>query len=733
MKNLDFPASFRARFEIRELLGQGGMGVVVRALDRDLDRNVVVKTLRSRMASHPGMVARFEREARTLAKMKHPRVLSLLDFGVEEGQFFTIHPYMPGSDLRRRLARDAFALAPRMTWLEEALEGLAHSHEAGVLHRDLKPENLYVKDDDHLVLIDFGLARGEEDETLTGTGMLLGTPAYLDPIVLREPEWKPSADLYGMGVIAYEMFTGKNPFLGEDLEEVCRKHATLVPPPPHETRPEIPPPLSYLVMSMIEKRAEDRPGSATEALARLREIPRPAGDVLEIEGIGEDSTAEAPLHTLPLATPSIPPTPAPPAPTPDVPTRSWTPVVVALALSAGLGIGFQRSPSSPPPEPITSSAAPAPGVPAALLGLPSETRVELDARFDARDPTLPWGDPVTWRSREATLRGPERLRRWVVTGGDPSTLPEDFRAALRSLDEDARGLGGPPLFGAMATATPRRPVRSDRLTTWVALPPEEWWSENGPSWRGAALAALSQANDQLVAITTTSATPAALRPFMADTNARFLVSRERDFRYEEVYGNGTAARQALATWMRKGVDAYATMLFALGQSLRHEGPDPTLARVAVSWLHAQRWFALSHLAQASPEHLLGITPGHPSEHLVATQLLVIQARIQRLAGQLDPTLPGRYREHVRAAMDLASLGTRDADTAMHRLMHLLSRVPDELATPAQYEALLASAQEALALRPEETRREMWQVFRDAFEPRKGRPPREDLLARYAGI
>ena len=204
------------RYEIRQLLGRGGFGAVYRAFDPQLRREVALKTI---VPTDVDLRRRFRREAEIAASLVHPRIVTIHDFGeFSQGEPFLVQELLPGEDLDELLERRLPAtLGERLTILEDVLEGLAYAHRLGVVHRDVKPGNVRVLPDGHAKLLDFGIARvvggaGVEASALTQTGAALGTLAYLPPEVLRGETAGPAADVWGAGVVAFELLSFERPF-----------------------------------------------------------------------------------------------------------------------------------------------------------------------------------------------------------------------------------------------------------------------------------------------------------------------------------------------------------------------------------------------------------------------------------------------------------------------------------------------------------------------------------------
>jgi eukaryotic-like serine/threonine-protein kinase len=271
--------------EIERELGGGGMARVFVAREVALDRRVVVKVLPPELASGVS-VERFRREIQLAARLRHPHVVPLLAAGQvrleREGDsvsllYYTM-PFVEGESLRARLERTGeLPVTEAVRVLREITRGVAHAHRHGVIHRDLKPENVLL-DDDAALVADFGIARaidaargddGREAATITTAGMTVGTPAYMAPEAVTGEAVDARADLYALGVIAYEVLAGSHPFVGRSGPAMLAAHATAAPESLTRRRPSVPAALEALVNRLLEKRAADRPQSAAEVLRAL--------------------------------------------------------------------------------------------------------------------------------------------------------------------------------------------------------------------------------------------------------------------------------------------------------------------------------------------------------------------------------------------------------------------------------------------------------------------------------
>jgi eukaryotic-like serine/threonine-protein kinase len=211
------------RYEVDALIGSGGTGDVYRAHDTHLDRPVAVKVLTRAMANDSTRLARFVNEARTTALITHPNIVAVLEVGSDEGRPFVVSELLRGETLRARMRGGRLPLATAMAYGLEIAHGLIAAHHLGVVHRDLKPENVFVTDDGHLKILDFGLATcgaapfgtGSDDDKPTEPGTILGTVGYMSPEQVRGGTVDERSDIFSFGVILYEMIAGARPFDGE--------------------------------------------------------------------------------------------------------------------------------------------------------------------------------------------------------------------------------------------------------------------------------------------------------------------------------------------------------------------------------------------------------------------------------------------------------------------------------------------------------------------------------------
>ena len=262
------------RYKIEEKLGSGGMASVYRARHALVDRWVAVKILDEKLAQDPKLRERFRREARNAAALQHPHVIDIHDYGeTEEDIPFLIMELLEGEPLSARIERGPLPPPEAARIGLQVARGLARAHDLDVIHRDLKPDNIFLaRTDDgeeRAKILDFGIARSLHDERLTRAGELFGTPQYLAPERIASSDAGPSADLYSLGVILYEMLSGAPPFQGDVLTALLLAHLNQEPEPLSARVKGVPADFEGLVMRLLAKRPEDRPVDAHEVVREL--------------------------------------------------------------------------------------------------------------------------------------------------------------------------------------------------------------------------------------------------------------------------------------------------------------------------------------------------------------------------------------------------------------------------------------------------------------------------------
>jgi serine/threonine protein kinase len=266
-------------YRITQSLGQGGMAAVYKAYQENLDREVAIKILPEHYSHNANFVARFKLEARALARLNHPNIVTVHDAGEFQRRLYIVMAYIPGGTLRERLDRPL--PVTRVVEITRAVAAaLGYAHERNIIHRDVKPANVLMDLDGRPVLSDFGIAKVVAEETgeqLTSTGTGIGTPEYMAPEQCRGLPVDSRSDIYALGVMAYEMFTGRTPFQGAPFTAVIYAQIHEPPPPPSHFNPQIPPAVDAVILQALAKDPDQRFQRATDfadALERACAISR---------------------------------------------------------------------------------------------------------------------------------------------------------------------------------------------------------------------------------------------------------------------------------------------------------------------------------------------------------------------------------------------------------------------------------------------------------------------------
>ncbi len=419
-------------YEILGEIGRGGMAVVFLGHDIALDRKVAIKVMSpALLLMDDGIQDRFKREARTAASLSHPHIIPV--YSVREGRdlVYFVMKFVPGRSLESVL-KDVGALPIPMvqTVLSQAGSALGYAHRHGVVHRDVKPGNIMLDEEGWVVVADFGIAKVAEKHGLTVTGGVVGTPAYMSPEQCAGREITGAADQYSLGVVAYEMITGRQPFQAGTMVTQMYDHCHTRPQAVSELRPDCPPAVADAVMRMLEKEADNRWPSIEDAVAAIGSVSDSQSgtvrtqlvtlvqDAPAIEIIRKFQTPASPVPRSPRAASPAPPTiPSSSAPTPGMPApprrRLPRPALVLLPILLTVVIawavfGRGEAATSPPAEDPASSR---PGATVDEPPAPPISRIEirpllatltvgedltLDVTATGPDGTALTGAPVTW-------------------------------------------------------------------------------------------------------------------------------------------------------------------------------------------------------------------------------------------------------------------------------------------------------------------------------------------------
>lgn len=418
------------RYEVRKLLGKGGMGVVYECYDRTLEEPVALKVLRADLAANPDLARRFRSEIKLARRVRHRNVCGIHEYGEAGPVSFIVMELVEGKDLRH-LLRERGALPPQAAFdiAAQVADGLDAIHRAGIIHRDLKAPNLMRSPDGTVRLMDFGIAKqfGAHGTSATATGQVLGTPEYMSPEQGRGEKIDHRTDLYSLGVVIFELFTGRVPFQGDTPLATIFKHIQEPPPLEGGERP-LPPSLVPILRRALAKDPDDRQSSAADLAAELRAAAGQIGaSTSSPEQVRSNDSRTRTIEALQIDSRAVLAAPVAPVAPGGTPDRA--------------GSGFPNAPSQRATRIVVG------------LGLGLALTVTVGVVLTIRA----WNDRAAGSAREATVGAPERPPDAQPTGSPPTQIdtPSTTPAAASPTPSET-----PIADPVRATAVPKPTPRS---------------------------------------------------------------------------------------------------------------------------------------------------------------------------------------------------------------------------------------------------------------------------------
>lgn len=458
------PAERIGKYEVVAKIGQGAMGEVYKARDTVLDRFVAIKTMAASILANPEMGQRFLREAQSAARLNHPNIVILHEFGEADGRFFMAMELLDGEDLAHRLRRGALtSLHDQLTVMEQILDGVGYAHASGVVHRDLKPANIQIQKNGQVKVMDFGLARIGESE-MTRAGTVMGTPHYMSPEQVRGEKTSTASDVFALGSVFYEILGGRRAFDADSMHAILYKVAEAQPTPLSECRADIPPVLIRFVGKALVKAPELRfrdGGEMRHALELCRGVLD--GSLEEAEALAAMGEAPTLIYSPDSSASATVISETPKGAVALPPSRSMSTLgsaAGALGTSAGARRNTQiaRPPTalSEPAPPVPGSApsrlplvlggiavlglayvlltrnSPAPPAPGMDHQAQAAVSAAVDAQMDAARRSLDFKDP------EGAMASAEKALRFEPDNQEAREIMKRARAAL----DEAESLAG---------------------------------------------------------------------------------------------------------------------------------------------------------------------------------------------------------------------------------------------------------------------------------------------------
>jgi predicted Ser/Thr protein kinase len=372
------------RYELQELVGTGGMSSVFRAHDRMLERTVALKILHEQFTRDDDYVERFRREARSVAQLAHPNIVTVIDRGEQDGRQYIVFEFVDGANLKEVVRDGALPIDDVLDLAIQVGRALAFAHNRGLVHRDVKPQNVLLNDERQAKVTDFGIARSVDVKGVTQTGTVLGTSDYIAPEQARGEQVDPKTDMYSLGAVLYELLTGEVPYPGDNFVAIAMRHVYDPVPSVLERRPDCPPRLDAAVRRAMAKDPDDRFGSMEELLAELEACRAGAWDggdegaTFILPRAAEQPRAPKKRRRVPLA-PLL------------LSLAALALIVVAVGILVFTDSGNNVLPGNTPPAPATNVR---------LSGIGAFDPEGGDGEHDSEAPRATDGNPSTYWTTE---------------------------------------------------------------------------------------------------------------------------------------------------------------------------------------------------------------------------------------------------------------------------------------------------------------------------------------------
>jgi len=446
MDNLQ-PGQMLGVYRIISKVGQGGMATVYKAYQPSMDRNVAIKVLPGQLAESPEFAARFQQEARFIARLEHPHILPVFDYGEDNGITYFVMRYLDAGSLKDRMAAGPLSLTEIDRIFTQLADALGYAHGRGIIHRDLKPANALIDSDGNLFLTDFGIAKLLESASprLTQTDAIMGTPAYISPEQAQAQPVNQRSDIYSLGIILYELVTGRVPYVADTPLAVILKHLSDPLPLPSVIKPDIPDAIEQVILKALAKNPEDRFGTTGEFITAWKRA-------LQIVETVRSEVDSLPTYVSQPASAPLPPRVQPASNTQTIskPGKTTTGlaigcvVLVCLALVVGGGFVFasgwlSQPTSEPPTQPPAATQTPLPPTdvsPPTATDLPSDGDILLEDDFsDENWGTLTDSDNSIEYKDEA-LNMIIYAKNWFVWSTPNGDVYEDIHMEVTAINND---------------------------------------------------------------------------------------------------------------------------------------------------------------------------------------------------------------------------------------------------------------------------------------------------------